>query len=106
MKNLKSNISGLDIKFRKGFNYRTAVLKFLTTRQGSTESNDSYMKRFNANVKTLKLSGGSHIVCSPNLVLSENDEARGDEVKSEMRNFKAMFVLNLADTTRHDELIE
>ena len=68
MQKVKSLTSGLDNKSNKCCNLFDALFAFITMKQGETESDVSYMKRFRVNLDTLISSGGKHILYSPELV--------------------------------------
>ena len=67
-KTLQALTSGLDSKGNKRSNLFDALFGLITMKQGETESNSAYMKRFHVNLDTLISSGGKHILCSPELV--------------------------------------
>jgi hypothetical protein len=71
---LKEVTSGLDTKSNKRSNLHEAILVLFTMRQGESESDSSYMKRFEMNVETLITAGGRHILCSPELMDMVNDD--------------------------------
>ena len=68
LKNLKLITSGLDIKRKERFNNHEALMLFLTMRQGSTESNDSYTKCFTTNIQTKEMSWGTPYFHIPEMV--------------------------------------
>ena len=81
-------------------------MTFLTKRQGSIESNRSYVKRFTANVQNLITVRGVPNFLSPDLVKKLIYEATGDEFKDETEKFKAVCFLKRGDDTRYNELME
>ena len=54
-----------------------ALLAFVTMRQGDSESDCAYMKRFQVNCDTLFSAGGRHILCSPELVEATDKKYHG-----------------------------
>ena len=61
LKQIKKITSGIDVKANPYMTLVDALLSLLNMRQQSSESNDHYVERFNANVQTLNLAKGGHI---------------------------------------------
>ena len=78
---LKEVTSGLDTKSNKRSNLHEAILVLFTMRQGESENDSSYMKRFDINIETLITAGGKHILCSPELMEKEGDEPNKEEAE-------------------------
>ena len=74
-------------------------------RQGNTESNDDFLRRFNSNLQTLQLTGGSHILCSPDTIDKVGTVATPAEISKEEEKFKAMVLLKRSDLDRYEELV-
>ena len=106
LEQLKKITSGIDVKLNKRAVLHEQLLTFLTMRQGATENNDDYMKRFTSNLQVLELAGGGHILCSPTLMTKAGTAPTDDEIKVEEEAFKAMCLFKRADTTRFGELHE
>ena len=108
LKTLKGLTSGLDNKSNKRCNLFDALYAFITMKQGETESDVNYMKRFHVNLDTLIAAGGKHILCSPELVQAQDkDKVTADEKKLEESRFKAIVFLKRSDPNRYgDFLIE
>lgn len=104
LENLKKLTSGIDVKANKHVVLHDKLLQFLTMRQGATESNDNYLKRYNSNLQTLELAGGEHIFCSPQLTDKSIDTMSDDEIKEEEDKFKAVCLLQRSDPERYDDL--
>jgi len=105
LKSLKSLTSGLDSKSNKRCNLFDAILAFITIRQGESESDSAYMKRFKVNLDTLLFAGGKHILCSPELADAvEKENITGAEREAEIDKFKTIVSLKRSDLVRYDEL--
>ena len=81
LEQLKKITSGIDVKLNKRAVLHDQLLTFLTMRQGATESNDDYVKRFTSNLQVLELAGGGHILCSPTIMEKAGTTATDDEIK-------------------------
>ena len=70
-------------------------------RQGETESDVNYMKRFRINLDILIAARGKHVLYSPELV-EANDKISitEDEKKLEKSRFKAIAFLKRSDLVR------
>eukprot|EP00957_Ditylum_brightwellii_P091913 6998607-Ditylum_brightwellii.AAC.1 len=55
LENLKLATAGINSKSNKYDNFIEAILTVFTMRQGDTELNDGFLKRFKANAQTLEL---------------------------------------------------
>ena len=102
LEKLQSLTSGLDSKSNKRCNMFDALLAFVTMRQGDSESDSSYMKRFQVNCDTLFSAGGKHILCSPELIEAA-DPMNITEVEREKEEskFKAIVFLKRSDQNRY-----
>ena len=74
-------------------------------RQQSSESNDHYVERFNANVQTLNLAKGGHFFCSRALVQCEDDDITETEKYNEEQKLKAAILLKRSDEGRYKKLL-
>jgi len=61
----------VDLKINSALTLHKQILLFFTMRQGQIESEDKYLTRFNARVKSLEMLGGEHI-----FVLHKNSTRR------------------------------
>ena len=75
-------------------------------RQGETESDVNYMKRFRINLDILIAARGKHVLYSPELV-EANDKTNiiEDEKKLEESRFKAIVFLKRSDPVRYGAFI-
>ena len=106
LENLKKLTSGLDSKGNKRCNLFDALLAFITMRQGDTESDTSYMKRFRVNTDTLIAAGGQHIFCSPELMDAvDKDNPTEKEKQIEEDKFKAIVFLKRSDQGRYGNFL-
>ena len=98
--------SGIDTKANKYCTLVQALTSFCTIRQGATESNDSFRKRIDSSALTLSLSGGNHMLWSPELIRPADSSGipTDIEVDKEMATFKAMVMILRADAGRFSEL--
>ena len=88
---LKKLTSGLDNKSNKRCNLFDALYAFVTMKQGETESDVNYMKRFRVNLDTLISAGGKHILYSPELVEAQDkSNVKEAEKMAEESKFKAI----------------
>ena len=97
---LKEVTSGLDTKSNKRSNLHEAILVFFTMKQGESENDSSYMKRFEMNTETLLTAGGKHILCSPELMDKVNVDATDEEIEIEENKFKAICYIKRGDQNR------
>ena len=58
---LKKIMSGVDIKANVHTTLFDAIQTLFSMKHGQFESNDSYLERFNSNLKTVKIAQGEHI---------------------------------------------
>ena len=94
LKQIKKITSGIDVKANPYMTLVDALLNLLNMRQQSSESNDHYVERFNANVQTLNLAKGGHIFCSRALVQCEDDDDITETEKyNEEQKLKAAILL-------------
>ena len=106
MKKLKTLTSGLDNKSNKRCNLFDALYTLVTMRQGDTESDVSYMKRFQVNIDTLIAAGGGHILYSPELVdAKDKTSITEDEKTLEKSRFKAIIFMKRSDPNRFAEFL-
>ena len=68
LQRLKILTASVDTKANLALVLHEQLLAFMTIRQGQNESEDEYLQRFNSRVKSLEMSGGSHIFTSPQLL--------------------------------------
>ena len=68
MEKIEKITSGLDSKSNRWCNLWGSLLTFITMRQGESENDTAYMKRFRVNLDTLYSAGGKYILCSPELI--------------------------------------
>ena len=107
LKKCKMILSGVDEQANKYSTLIKALTSLCTIRQGESESNDSFRKRVDAYVLTLKLLGGEHILWSPQLIKSNNKkDPSKDEIEVEEDKFKAMLMILRADHIRYGALQE
>eukprot|EP00957_Ditylum_brightwellii_P058808 4458361-Ditylum_brightwellii.AAC.1 len=90
LESLKLATAGIDSKSNKYDYLIEAILMFLTMRQGDTESNDGFLKRFKANAQTPELAGGEHIFCSSQL---EGDSLSHNKKKETVEQFMAVHFM-------------
>jgi hypothetical protein len=107
LEHLKSITSGLDSKSNKRCNLFDAILAFITMRQGENENDSAYMKRFKVNMETLLSAGGCHILCSPEIMnTNDSDDPTDEEVEAEENKFKAIVFLKRGDIKRYGDLVK
>ena len=70
LKNLKTVSTGIDFLGNKRVNYFNALKYFLNMRQGPLEGDGGYIQRSISTIETLILSGGRHVLCSPDITES------------------------------------
>jgi len=103
---IKKIVSGLDEMAKKHILHES-LLKVLTMRQGCTESNAEYMKRFTTYLQTLDVAGGRHILCSPKIVDAvDTKNPTRDEINAEEERFKAMCHLKRSDSVRYGKMLK
>ena len=97
--------SGVDSKINKHYTLLQALTSFCTIKQGTSESNDSYRKRVDATSLTLSLVGGSHFLCSPELIETADPRNPTEtEILGEIEKLKAMVCVLRADESRYTKL--
>ena len=102
LEKLQALTSGLDNKSNKRCNLFDALYVLVTMKQGESESDTSYMKRFKVNLDTLYSAGGKHILCSPELVEAvDKDNITDKEKEVEENKFKAIILLKRSDPNRY-----
>mmetsp|Transcript_11464 Transcript_11464/g.16625 ORF Transcript_11464/g.16625 Transcript_11464/m.16625 type:complete len:104 (+) Transcript_11464:182-493(+) len=82
-KELKRETAGIDSMGNRHVNYIKSLRMTLNMKQGSEESNESYLKRLNASVESLKLAGGAHVLTSPDLITTVGTNATKQEEQIE-----------------------
>ena len=105
----KTNLvsAGVDEKANKYCTLIRAITAFATMRQGPTEPNNSFRKRVEANATTLELSGGAHIMYSPQISTAQDAKnPKEEETKVEKDRFKAVIMILRADPARYSSLQE
>ena len=65
---VKTIVSGLDTKVNLCVSLHDVVLNYIILNQQSHESNDGYLMRIKSMIKTLKITGGEHVLISPVLL--------------------------------------
>ena len=99
---IKLITAGLDSKTNKYDNIYEVMMTFLTMRQGETESNSDYLKRFKSNAETVKLMCGLDFFVSREVIgkafFSDDDKKESTE------KLKAMIMLKRADNKRFGDL--
>ena len=88
---LKTIPLGVDVKANVRVTLLDAIQTLFSMRQGQFESNDSYLERFNSNIKTLEMAQGKHILCAIDLMEKATDEPTAQEIRNEEEKFKAIF---------------
>ena len=106
LKKLKVISSGVDVKANPTLTLYEQAILFFDTRQGTTESDDDYLVRFNSRCKNLELAGGGHFFCSAAILASEFDDASEENIEKTKEKFKAMCFLQKAHPGRYRDLIE
>ena len=102
---LKKITSGVDIKANVRVTLFDAIQTLFSMRQGQFESNDSYLERFNSNIKTLEMAQGKHVLCATDLMDKNSDVPTAQEIRNEEEKFKAILFLKRSDEGRYKELI-
>ena len=92
-------------------NKHAILIKSLTSlcniKQGANESNDSFRKRIDAYALTLSLTNGEHVMCSPDLMVTQDkDKPTKAKKEAESEKFKAMLMILRADPGRFGALQE
>ena len=85
---LKKITSGVDVKANVRITLISAIQTFFSMRQGQFESNDSYLKRFNSNIKTVEMAQGKHIFCATDLMEKATDKPTSQEIRNEEEKFR------------------
>ena len=76
-------------------------------KQGQSESNKHYLKRFKANVNTVELAKGDHIFCLDELLLRAYGDTPTDcEIETEKERCKAILLLKNSDDKRYGDLAQ
>ena len=97
--------AGVDTKANPVLTLHEQLFSFLTMKQGQSESDDDYLKRFNSRVKNLELAGGAHIFCSPKTLGKDISLASPEEIEAESKRFRAICFLLRSDEYRYKELL-
>ena len=101
LEQLKLATSGIDNTTNKYDNLIETILTLFTMRQGDTESNDSFLKRFKSNVQSFELAGGEHLFHGEKLEGKLTDDK---EKKEASERFKAVLFVKRADMNRYGVL--
>ena len=106
MEKLKGITSGLDNKSNKRSNLFDALLTLVIMKQGDSESDVSYTKRFRVKIDTLISAGGKHILYSPELVeAADKSNIKDEEREIEEKKFRAIIFLKRSDPGRYTEFL-
>ena len=107
LKELKKVTTGIDALGNKRVTYFNALKAFVNMHQANNESDDSVLKRAKSAVETLVLAGGRHVLCSPDImdtiVLNNPTD---QEISIEEEKFRAIHLLQIADSNRYSSLNE
>ena len=94
--------AGVNEKQNKYCTLVRAITSFSTMCQGSSEFNNSFRKRVDANAWTMELSGMEHVIYSPTISQVYGPDKPTPEKKGkEVQNFKAMIMILRANPVGH-----
>ena len=79
LEKLQKETAGLDSLGNKHVNLIKALKAMLELQQGETEGNDNYVRRLKASVEAPNLTGGGHVMISPDLIVKASDPATDEE---------------------------
>ena len=75
-------------------------------RQGESESDTTYMKRFHVNLDTFCSAGGKHILCSPELIEAhDSNNPTTAECEAKENKFKSIVFLKRSDPNQYESFL-
>ena len=78
----------------------------MTKRQGQSDSDDNYLRKFNSRLENMILSGDRHILCSPQILGKDMFSCTPMEINTEKERFKVVCFILRADEIRYGDLLE
>ena len=105
LEHAKISLSGITQNCNKRHVFFNCLRRLLNLTQGENESIDSFLKRFNSTVQTVRLVGGSHVFCSPDILGSKIEDATTTEIAKEEDAILSMIFLSRSDQTRFGDLL-
>ena len=93
----KKITAGVDTKENPMLTLHEQMLMFVTTRQGQSESDDDYLRKFNSRLENMILAGGGHILCSPQILGKDMISCTPMEINTEKEIFKVVCFILRAD---------
>ena len=88
---LKKVTSGVDVKANDRVTLLDAIQTLFSMRQVKFELNDSYLERFNSNIKTVEMAQGKHIFCATDLMEKATDKPTSQEIRNKGEKFKGIL---------------
>ena len=101
LRELQRETAGIDSLGNKHVNYIKALKALLNIKQHNDENDEVYYKRMKANIDSLKLAGGKHVLCSPDLVEKTGTTATAQEEDYEADQFFGILLLTNSDAQRY-----
>ena len=95
---------GVNVKANVRVTLLNAIQTLLSMRRGQFESNDSFLERFNSNIRTLEMAQGKNILCAMDLMEKATDKPMAQEIRNEEEKFKAILFLKRSDEGRYKSL--
>jgi len=90
LKKLRQITAGVDMKANPALTFHEQVVIFFMTQQGQNDSDFDYLLHFNVKFRTLEMSGGDHLMCSPMQFGKSIQKADNDEIEAKKERFKTM----------------
>ena len=91
LQKIKIILAGVDTTANVVITYHQQFMSVSFIRQGSTESIEKYLKRFNDLVATTKLAGGENIWYCEKFFIKKMQDADEDEIKESEEKVQAIF---------------
>ena len=106
LEKIKKTTAGVDTKANPALTLHEQMLIFMTTRQGQSESDDDYLRKFNSRLKNMILAGGIHVLWSPQILGKDMISCTPMEINTEKERFKAMCFILRANKIGYSDILE
>ena len=106
LKELKKATVGIDDKANSRMNMHRAIMSLYKMKQGTHETNDHFLDRFQSNITALELAGGAHLFVSPTITGNKVESMSDAEILKEADKSQATLLLSCSDDGRFGDLVE
>ena len=105
LRKTKKTAAGVDMKANKALTLHGQIIIFLNTNQGQTESDDDYLSRFDSRIENMNLAGGTHVLCTPQIIGKYLSQCNTAEINANKERFKEMSFVLRAYESRYEYLL-